>query len=132
MTIVETRKHGDASDGMIGGRHTRLEGDVKVKGAATYALEYPVENVAHAVLVQSTVAAGRVVTVDTVRANAAPGVLLILTPEDELGLTVASAGTATARTIKPTGRCLGKFASMARASAPSWRRRASRQSKLPS
>jgi xanthine dehydrogenase YagR molybdenum-binding subunit len=90
MTIVETRKHGDASDGMIGGRHTRLEGDVKVKGAATYALEYPVENVAHAVLVQSTVAAGRVVTVDTVRANAAPGVLLILTPEDELGLTVAS------------------------------------------
>jgi xanthine dehydrogenase YagR molybdenum-binding subunit len=90
MTIMEPRKHGDASDGMIGGRQSRFEGSMKVTGAATYALEYPVEGLAHAVLVQSTIPAGRVVKVDTSRALAAPGVLLILTPEDDLGLVAAS------------------------------------------
>jgi xanthine dehydrogenase YagR molybdenum-binding subunit len=90
MSIIEPRKHGDASDGMIGGRQSRFDGEVKVKGAATYALEYAVENLAHAVLVQSTVAAGRVLSVDTARAKSAPGVLLILTPEDDFGMTVAT------------------------------------------
>ena len=90
MTIMEPRKHGDASDGMIGGRQSRFEGSMKVTGAATYALEYPVKGLAHAVLVQSTIPAGRVVAVDTSRALAAPGVLLVLTPEDDLGLVAAS------------------------------------------
>jgi len=90
MTMIETRKHGDASDGNVGGRQTRFEGNVKVTGSATYALEYRVENLAHAVLLQSTIAAGRVVTVDTAVAKLAPGVLMILTPEDDLGLKVAS------------------------------------------
>ncbi|MBP1842690.1 xanthine dehydrogenase YagR molybdenum-binding subunit [Rhizobium petrolearium] len=90
MTIMETRKHGDASDGMIGGRQTRFEGQLKVTGAATYALEYPVEGLAHAVLVQSTIPAGQVVSIDTSKALEAPGVLLVLTPEDDLGLTTAS------------------------------------------
>ena len=90
MTMIETRKHGDASDGNVGGRQTRFEGSVKVTGSATYALEYRVENLAHAVLLQSTIAAGRVVTVDTAAAKLAPGVLMILTPEDDLGLKVAS------------------------------------------
>ncbi|MCC2611726.1 xanthine dehydrogenase family protein molybdopterin-binding subunit [Neorhizobium sp. Rsf11] len=90
MTIMETRKHGDASDGMIGGRQTRFEGQLKVTGAATYALEYPVEGLAHAVLVQSTIPAGQVVSIDTSKTLAAPGVLLVLTPEDDLGLITAS------------------------------------------
>jgi xanthine dehydrogenase YagR molybdenum-binding subunit len=90
VTIMETRKHGDASDGLIGGRHSRFEGSMKVTGAATYALEYAVDDLAHAVLVQSTIPAGRVVKVDTAKAKAAPGVLLVLTPEDDLGLKVAS------------------------------------------
>ncbi|MBO9135229.1 xanthine dehydrogenase family protein molybdopterin-binding subunit [Rhizobium sp. B230/85] len=90
MTIMEPRKHGDASDGMIGGRHSRFEGTVKVTGAATYALEYPFENLAHAALLQSTIPAGRVLAVDTAQAKAMPGVLLVLTPEDDFGLKVAS------------------------------------------
>ena len=60
MTIMEPRKHGSAADGLVGGRLSRFEGQMKVTGAATYALEYPVENLAHAVLVQSTIASGRV------------------------------------------------------------------------
>ncbi|MDE1157527.1 MAG: xanthine dehydrogenase family protein molybdopterin-binding subunit [Neorhizobium sp.] len=92
MTIMEPnrepRKHGSAGDGMVGGRMSRFEGELKIKGAATYALEYPMENVAHAVLVQSTIAAGRVVSVDISKASAMPGVLLVLTPQDDLGLTM--------------------------------------------
>jgi xanthine dehydrogenase YagR molybdenum-binding subunit len=90
MTIMETRKHGSAADGLVGGRLSRFEGDLKVTGAATYALEYPVEGLAHAVLVQSTIAAGTVVAVDASQALAAPGVLMVLTPEDDLGLMTAS------------------------------------------
>jgi xanthine dehydrogenase YagR molybdenum-binding subunit len=90
MTIMEPRKHGDAGDGIVGGRLTRFEGEMKITGAATYALEYPAEGVAHTVLIQSTIAAGRVVSVDAADALAAPGVLLVLTPEDDLGLMTAS------------------------------------------
>ncbi len=90
MTIMEPRKHGSAADGFVGGRLSRFEGQMKVTGAATYALEYPVENLAHAVLVQSTIASGRVVSVDKAEAQAAPGVLLVLTPEDDLGLMTKS------------------------------------------
>jgi xanthine dehydrogenase YagR molybdenum-binding subunit len=90
MTIMEPRKHGDASDGTVGGRQSRFEGGMKVTGAATYALEYPVENLAYAVLVQSTIPAGRVVKVDASEALASPGVLLVLTPEDDLGLRLSA------------------------------------------
>lgn len=90
MTIMPPRKHGDASDGMVGGRLTRFEGSLKLTGAATYALEYPIDNLAHAALVQSTIAAGRVVSVDATRALASPGVLMVLTPYDDLGLRVSA------------------------------------------
>jgi xanthine dehydrogenase YagR molybdenum-binding subunit len=90
MTIMEPRKHGSAGDGMVGGRLSRFEGALKITGAATYALEYPLENLAHAVLIQSTIAAGRVVSVDASKALAAPGVLLVLTPQDDLSLMTAS------------------------------------------
>jgi xanthine dehydrogenase YagR molybdenum-binding subunit len=91
MTLYETRtRHGDASDGVLGGRHTRIEGEAKVRGAATYALDSPVENLCHAVLVGSTVAAGRVAAIDTTAASAAPGVLLVLTPDNQMELNSAS------------------------------------------
>ncbi len=90
MTIMPPRKHGDASDGIVGGRLTRFEGSLKLTGAATYALEYPIDNLAHAALVQSTIAAGRVVNIDATRALASPGVLMVLTPEDDLGLRVSA------------------------------------------
>lgn len=89
MTIMEPRKHGSSADGVVGGRLSRIEGKLKVTGAATYALEYPTEGLAHAVLVQSTIAAGRVIAVDTEKALSSPGVLMVLTPQDDLGLRVS-------------------------------------------
>lgn len=91
MTVIEpANKHGSAADGAIGSRMSRLEGRLKTTGGATYALEQPVEGLAYAVLVQSTIAAGRVAAIDTTKAEAADGTLLVLTPDNDLGLVVAS------------------------------------------
>ena len=80
---TETRtKRGDAGDGTaLGARVTRIDGLAKVRGAATYALEHRPANLAHAVLVNSTIAAGRVRSIDQSAAAQAPGVRLILTPD---------------------------------------------------
>ena len=96
MTIAETRsKRGDASDGTgagitLGARLSRVDGIAKVRGAATYALEHRPANLAHAVLVQSVIAAGRVRDIDAAAAVKAPGVLLVLTPDNALPLKTAS------------------------------------------
>jgi xanthine dehydrogenase YagR molybdenum-binding subunit len=75
-------KRGDAGDGTtLGARISRIDGLAKIRGAATYALEHRPANLAHAVLVGSTIAAGRVKAIDVQAAQAAPGVRLILTPD---------------------------------------------------
>lgn len=90
-TLDRPIKHGEASDGGgIGGRKSRIDGRLKITGAAAYALEHRAANLAHAVLVPSTIAAGRVLSVETRAAEAAPGVLLVLTPDTDLGLKTAS------------------------------------------
>jgi xanthine dehydrogenase YagR molybdenum-binding subunit len=58
----------------------RKDGRAKVTGRAHYAAETQVPGVAHAVLVQSTIAAGTVLAVEAETAQAMPGVLAILTP----------------------------------------------------
>ncbi|HTE46988.1 MAG TPA: xanthine dehydrogenase family protein molybdopterin-binding subunit [Gemmatimonadaceae bacterium] len=58
----------------------RVDGRLKVTGAARYAAEYPLPNLAHAVLVTSTIAKGRVLQVDATRAERLPGVIAIMTP----------------------------------------------------
>ncbi|GGS62618.1 xanthine dehydrogenase family protein molybdopterin-binding subunit [Nonomuraea spiralis] len=65
----------------------RIEGRVKVTGLATYAAEYPVEDVAYCCPVQSTIARGRVTRVDAGAALAMPGVLAVLSVDDPPGLT---------------------------------------------
>ncbi|HUO90221.1 MAG TPA: xanthine dehydrogenase family protein molybdopterin-binding subunit [Rhizomicrobium sp.] len=83
MSMAETKvKRGDAADGAIGGRLTRIEGHAKVRGAADYALEHNLPNLCHAVLVQSTIAAGRIRAIDAAAASAAPGVLMIMSHEN--------------------------------------------------
>ncbi|GAA2851388.1 xanthine dehydrogenase family protein molybdopterin-binding subunit [Nonomuraea rubra] len=59
----------------------RTEGRVKVTGLATYAAEYPVENVAYAYVVQAQIAKGRVKRVDATSALELPGVLAVLSCE---------------------------------------------------
>jgi xanthine dehydrogenase YagR molybdenum-binding subunit len=50
-----------------------------VTGDARYAAEFPEARLAHAVLVTSTIAAGTIASIDASRAEALPGVLLVMT-----------------------------------------------------
>jgi xanthine dehydrogenase YagR molybdenum-binding subunit len=59
----------------------RIDGVQKVTGAATYAYEYPVDNVTYVFPVQSTIAKGRVVSIDASAARALPGVIAVLSHE---------------------------------------------------
>ncbi|MEK1850530.1 MAG: xanthine dehydrogenase family protein molybdopterin-binding subunit [Phyllobacterium sp.] len=91
MTIVETRsKRGDASDGTLGGRLSRVDGPAKITGAANYALEHHPQGMVHAVIVQSTIASGRVRSIDSKAAQAYPGVLLVMTPDNALAIKAAT------------------------------------------
>ena len=65
--------------GVIGQPIDRIEGPLKVSGAATYAAEYAIENLAHGVLVRATVGAGKVLAVDTDSVAAIAGVLQVVT-----------------------------------------------------
>ena len=60
----------------------RIDGVQKVTGAATYAYEYPVEGVTYVFPVQSTIAKGRVVSIDASAARALPGVLAVIWHEN--------------------------------------------------
>ncbi|MGW0534798.1 xanthine dehydrogenase family protein molybdopterin-binding subunit [Streptomyces sp. NPDC003032] len=62
----------------VGAAHTRVEGVEKVTGAARYAGEIPFADLAHGWLVLSTIARGRVTSVDTGPVLAMPGVLTVL------------------------------------------------------
>lgn len=65
---------------IIGAALDRVDGRLKVAGAARYAAEaadFP--NLAEAVLVQSTIGAGRIAVLDTSAAARAPGVILVMT-----------------------------------------------------
>ena len=57
----------------------RIDGPLKVAGAAHYPSDFSFPNLAYAVLVGSTVAAGRIRSIDTGLAEAAPGVLTVIT-----------------------------------------------------
>ncbi len=64
--------------GLIGKGVDRYEGPLKVTGTAPYAYEVaPPSPPAYAVMVQATVARGRIAGLDTAGAKAAPGVLLV-------------------------------------------------------
>jgi xanthine dehydrogenase YagR molybdenum-binding subunit len=65
--------------GLIGAPVSRLDGPLKVKGEARFAAEFPVEDMAYAALAYSTIAKGRITTIDTSAAEAAPGVVLVMT-----------------------------------------------------
>ncbi|GAA3060060.1 xanthine dehydrogenase family protein molybdopterin-binding subunit [Streptomyces glomeratus] len=57
----------------------RLDGPDKVKGAAVYAAEHPVDRPAYLYPLQATIAVGRVIALDTAAAGAEPDVLAVLT-----------------------------------------------------
>ncbi|MFF1449141.1 xanthine dehydrogenase family protein molybdopterin-binding subunit [Streptomyces sp. NPDC058274] len=67
-----------AVTGAVGTAHSRLEGRDKVTGAARYAGEIPFAELAHGWLVLSSVARGRVRSVESAPVLAMPGVLAVL------------------------------------------------------
>ena len=64
----------------IGEPIVRVVGRQKVTGAARYAADFDVPNVAHAYMVLSTIGKGRILKMNTVDAQRAPGVIRVMTP----------------------------------------------------
>ena len=65
--------------GHVGRPVSRLDGAHKVKGTARFAAEFALDGMTFAALVFSTVAKGRITTLDTAEAEAALGVVLVMT-----------------------------------------------------
>ncbi len=65
--------------GLIGTPVSRVDGPLKVQGEARFAAEFSLEGMVYAALVFSTIPKGRVTTFDTREAEAAPGVVLVMT-----------------------------------------------------
>ncbi|MGN6665419.1 MAG: xanthine dehydrogenase family protein molybdopterin-binding subunit [Trinickia sp.] len=63
----------------LGQPHDRTDGVLKVTGGARYAADFPAAQLAHAVLVTSTIACGRIASIDTTEADAMPGALRVMT-----------------------------------------------------
>ncbi|MGA7524283.1 MAG: xanthine dehydrogenase family protein molybdopterin-binding subunit [Acidobacteriaceae bacterium] len=65
--------------GLIGAPVSRRDGELKVGGEAVFAAEFPAEGLLYAALAWSSIAKGRIATLDTSAAEAAPGVALVMT-----------------------------------------------------
>ncbi len=66
-------------NGLIGSGAPRVDGFLKVTGQARYGADQPAPGAAHAVLVTSPIALGRITKIDETAARAVPGVCEILT-----------------------------------------------------
>ena len=69
----------ERQEGLIGAPVSRVDGPRKVRGAAPFAAEFPLEGMVYAALVYSTIPKGRVATLETAAAERAPGVVLVMT-----------------------------------------------------
>ena len=67
---------------IIGEPVDRVDGPLKVTGAAPYPSDFTFPDLTHAVLVQSTIAAGTITRIDAANAEATPGVLAVITHEN--------------------------------------------------
>jgi xanthine dehydrogenase YagR molybdenum-binding subunit len=66
----------------IGQPVSRVDGRQKVTGGATYAAEFDQPGQAHGAIVRSTVASGRIASIDSTAADRAPGVLAVLSHQN--------------------------------------------------
>ncbi len=63
---------------VVGSSISRKDGVLKITGQARYAADHPIKNVAHAIALMSTIARGRITSIDSAAAAKAPGFLAIL------------------------------------------------------
>jgi xanthine dehydrogenase YagR molybdenum-binding subunit len=66
----------------VGQAINRVDGLLKVTGAATYATDYILKDTVHAVIFKSTIAAGKITAIETGTAEKAPGVLAVITHQN--------------------------------------------------
>lgn len=72
----------------VGREIDRIDGRLKVTGAAEYSGDYPAPGMAHAYLITSTVGRGRIRAMDATAALGAPGVVAVYSPFNPLRLYV--------------------------------------------
>ena len=65
--------------GLVGTSVSRVDGPAKVEGEARFAAEFAMDRMCYAALAFGTVAKGRIAALDTAAAEAAPGVILVMT-----------------------------------------------------
>ena len=65
--------------GLIGAPISRIDGPLKVQGKAKFAAEFPLDGMVYAAVAFSTVVKGSMTALDTGAAEAAPGVVLVMT-----------------------------------------------------
>jgi xanthine dehydrogenase YagR molybdenum-binding subunit len=78
--------------GALGAPVSRVDGPLKVAGKARFAGEVVMEGMLHAALAFSTIARGRIATLDTAAAEAAPGVVLVMTHRNAPKMAAPEAG----------------------------------------
>jgi xanthine dehydrogenase YagR molybdenum-binding subunit len=69
----------DGQHGHVGTPVSRFDGALKVRGEARFAAEVAMGGLLHAAVVHSTIARGRIASLDTAAAEASPGVALVMT-----------------------------------------------------
>lgn len=69
-------------DTHVGRPRSRVDGRLKVTGAAKYAAEYNVPGLLHGYVVSSPIAKGRISRIDTAAAEAVPGVVRVFTHQN--------------------------------------------------
>src|SRR5712671_1111080 len=67
------------ANAIMGPARSRVDGRLKVTGAAKYAVEFEVPQCAHGWTLESNIAKGKITAIDTKAAQAVPGVLAVLT-----------------------------------------------------
>ncbi|HYJ45958.1 MAG TPA: molybdopterin cofactor-binding domain-containing protein, partial [Pyrinomonadaceae bacterium] len=78
----QNSKPQNQNKGVVGQPINRVDGRLKVTGGAHYAVEFPLEKMTYAALVGSTIAKGRIRSIDTSEALKVPGVLHVMTHEN--------------------------------------------------
>lgn len=82
MTTTQDTIHETAAQGWVGRAIPQVDIEAKLRGQTEYIGDLRLPNMAHAAIVRSTVAHGRIRGIDTSRAERVPGVLAVATAAD--------------------------------------------------
>jgi 4-hydroxybenzoyl-CoA reductase subunit alpha len=73
---------------VIGRRQTKLDGPLKATGRSQFTEDVVLPGMLHGKIVRSTITRGRIVSIDTSRAESLPGVKAVITHKDSTGIMV--------------------------------------------